>query len=271
MRKELVGKFDIPDAHIALAFKNLQTGETIFINENDNYHAASTMKVPVLVELYNQAASGKFSLQDSIIIKNSFSSIVDGSEFKLDSADDSEYQLYKEVGQKRTIASLAYNMIILSSNLATNLLIELVKPGNVMKTMRAIGADGINVLRGVEDGKAFEKGLNNTTTAAGLMLIYEKMARQMLVSKKASKEMIKILLDQKFNEIIPAQLPTDAKVAHKTGSITGVQHDSGIIFMPDGKKYVLVLLSRFKPGDEKKVVKAMADASRLLFDYMSFK
>ncbi|HWR33956.1 MAG TPA: serine hydrolase, partial [Chitinophagaceae bacterium] len=165
MRKKLSSLLAIPATHIALAFKNIQTGETIFINEKDDFHAASTMKVPVLIELYRQASKGKFSLRDSLEIKNLFHSIVDGSEFRLDSSDDSEFQLYREIGQKRTIASLAYNMIILSSNLATNLLIEFVKPGNVMKTMKVIGANDIKVLRGVEDGKAFEKGLNNTTTA----------------------------------------------------------------------------------------------------------
>ena len=269
MQEKLTGLFNIPDSHIALAFKNLQTGETILINGKENFHAASTMKVPVLIELYRQAAKGKFSLKDSIVIKNSFHSIADGSEFKLDSTDDSETQLYREIGQKRTLSSLAFNMIILSSNLATNLLIELVKPESVMKTMKKIGVNDIKVLRGVEDGKAFEKGLNNTTTAADLMLIYEKIAKGKMISNKASREMINILLDQKFNEIIPAQLPADVKVAHKTGSITGVQHDSGIIFLPDGRKYVLVLLSKFKPADEKKIISILSDASKAIFDYVN--
>jgi len=269
MQEKLTGLFNIPDSHIALAFKNLQTGETILINGKENFHAASTMKVPVLIELYRQAAQGKFNLKDSIVIKNSFHSIADGSEFKLDSTDDSETQLYREIGQKRTLSSLAFNMIILSSNLATNLLIELVKPESVMKTMKKIGVNDIKVLRGVEDGKAFEKGLNNTTTAADLMLIYEKIAKGKMISNKASREMINILLDQKFNEIIPAQLPADVKVAHKTGSITGVQHDSGIIFLPDGRKYVLVLLSKFKPADEKKIISILSDASKAIFDYVN--
>lgn len=269
MREKLIRLFAIPDTHIALAFKNLQTGETILINEKDNFHAASTMKVPVLIELYRQAATKKFSLKDSLTIKKTFFSIVDGSEFRLDSANDSESHLYRDIGQKRTISSLAYKMIILSSNLATNLLIELVKPENVMKTMKAIGAHDIKILRGVEDGKAFEKGLNNTTTATDLMLIYERIAKRKMVSKKASKEMINILLDQKFNEIIPVQLPADIRVAHKTGSINGVQHDSGIIFLPDGRKYVLVLLSKFKPSDEKKIISILSDASKAIFDYVN--
>ena len=268
LKKEVQDKLGISNARFGVAFKDLQTGKTLLLNEKDDFHAASTMKTPVLVELFRQAAAGKFSLTDSIVIKNSFSSIVDGSEYSLDSADDSEFELYKDIGKRRTIASLAYEMIILSSNLATNLLIDLVKPDSVMLTMKKIGANDIKVLRGVEDNKAYQKGLNNTTTAYDLLLIYEQMATEKLISDAASKEMIKILLDQRFNEIIPARLPKNVKVAHKTGSITGVQHDSGIVFLPDGKKYVLVLLSRFDPADEKKAIEAMADVSKLIYDYM---
>ena len=190
---------------------------------------------------------------------------MDSSEYMLDSADDSEFDLYKQIGEKKTISELAYKMIILSSNLATNLLIELVKPDSVMQTLHSLGINDIKVLRGVEDGKAFEKGLNNSVTAKGLADIYKLIAEEKLVG---SKEMTKTLLDQRFNEIIPAQLPKDVKVAHKTGSITGVQHDSGIVFLPDGRKYVLVLLSKFKPEDEKKVIQAMADVSKMVYDHM---
>ena len=254
----------------AVAFKDIETGKTVLINEKISFHAASTMKTPVLIELFKQAAEKKFSLKDRILIKNSFKSIVDGSEFTLDSTDDSQRALYRETGQQKDIASLAYEMIIASSNLATNLIIELVKPENVMTTMKEIGANDIQVLRGVEDNKAFEKGLNNTTTALDQLLIFEKMAQYELVNKKASKKMINILLDQKFNEIIPAKLPPGVKVAHKTGSITGIQHDAGIVFLPNGKKYVLVLLSKFE-GDEKKAQETMANVSKLVYDYMNSK
>ena len=261
-------KLSIDSAEFGIVFKDLQSGESLTINENKNFHAASTMKTPVLIELYRQSAGGRFSLNDSLEIKNSFHSIVDGSEYMLDSADDSEFDLYKQIGHKATISELAYKMIIRSSNLATNLLIELVKPDSVMKTMRSIGANDIKVLRGVEDGKAFEKGLNNSVTAHDLAVIYKQLAEDKLTG---SKEMVKTLLDQRFNEIIPAQLPKDVKVAHKTGSITGVQHDSGIVFLPDGRKYVLILLSKFKPADEKKVIQAMADVSKMIYDHVTAK
>jgi len=267
LKKNILDSLAINKTHFGIAYKDLQSGETILLNEKDNFHAASTMKTPVLVELFKQAAAGKFSMSDSIEIKNSFRSIVDGSEYKLDSADDSEFELYKNIGKKTTIASLAYEMIILSSNLATNLLIELAKPDSVMATMKTLGANDIKVLRGVEDNKAYEKGLNNTTTAYDLLLIYEQMANEKLVSTDDSKAMTRILFDQRFNEIIPALLPKNVKVAHKTGSITGVQHDSGIVFLPDGRKYVLVMLSRFDAADEKKVIEAMANVSKLIYDY----
>jgi beta-lactamase class A len=139
---------------------------------------------------------------------------------------------------------------------------------NVSGTMQQLGTKDIHVLRGVEDGKAFENGLNNTITAHGLMTLFEKMAKSETVNPAASKAMIDILLDQKFNDIIPAELPAGVKVAHKTGSITGVHHDSGIIFLPNGKKYVLVLLSK-NLKDEKAAIKAMAKVSKLIYEFVS--
>ena len=251
----------------AVAFKDLSSGKELLIHEHEFFHAASTMKTPVMIEVYKQAAKGKFSLSDSIIIKNEFKSIADGSYYSLDSADDSEYETYKHIGEKKTIHDLMYEMIIVSSNFATNLIIGLVDAKNVTQTMRGLGAKDIQVLRGVEDQKAFDKGLNNTVTAYDLMLIFEKIAKGKAVNKKASATMIKILLDQKFNEIIPAKLPPDVKVAHKTGSITALQHDSGIVFLPDGRKYVLVLLSK-KLEDENAAIKAMAIVSGMIYEFL---
>jgi beta-lactamase class A len=133
--------------------------------------------------------------------------------------------------------------------------------------MRELGAEHINVLRGVEDIKAFDAGLNNTTTALDLMIIFEKIARGQAVDEKSSREMIKILLDQKHNDIIPALLPADVKVAHKTGSISGVRHDSGIVFLPDGRKYVLVLLSKNLKNPEK-AIKLMAEISLIIYQFI---
>jgi len=266
IEKELSGK----KGTFAVAFKDLKTGRQINLKDKETFHAASTMKTPVMIEVYKQAGEGKFSLNDSIELKNEFKSIVDGSSFGLDSTDDSEFELYKHIGEKRTIAALLYQMIIVSSNFATNLIIQKVGAENVTQSMRALGAKDIQVLRGVEDNKAFEKGLINTTTAHDLALIFEKIAKGETVSAEASQAMINILLDQKFNEIIPALLPPGVKVAHKTGSITHVHHDSGIVILPDGRKYVLVLLSK-DWEDEKQTIQTMANISLLVYKYVTGK
>ena len=250
----------------AVAYKDAKTGEQVLINERDRFHAASTMKTPVMIEVYRQAAEGKFKLTDSILIKNEFKSIVDGSTYDLHKEDDSELTLYGMVGKKLPLYKVMYLMIISSSNLATNLIIEWVGAREVTHTMRSLGAMDIEVLRGVEDSKAFAKGLNNTVTAFDLMILYDRMAKGTMVSPSACEGMINILKDQKFNEIIPAQLPAGVVVAHKTGSIRGVQHDSGIVILPDGGQYSLVILSK-NLGDEPAAIQSMATVSRLIYDY----
>lgn len=268
LQQKIQSVFATQKGNFALAFKDLSSGKTLLISAHENFHAASTMKTPVMIEIFKQVKEKKFKLTDSIVLKNEFKSIVDGSPYSLDTADDSEGGLYKHLGEKRTVYQLMYEMITVSSNFATNTLIEKVGAKNVLQTMRSYGANDIQVLRGVEDQKAFDSGLNNTSTAYDLALIFEKIAKGKAVNKKSSQAMINILLDQKFNEIIPAQLPKDVKVAHKTGSITGVQHDSGIVFLPDGRKYILVILSK-NLVDTDVSVKAMADISLLIYQYMS--
>ena len=251
----------------AVAFVDLASKKNILINEHTIFHAASTMKTPVLVEVYNQVAQHKISLNDSITLKNEFTSLADGSQFTLDSVDDSEKELYTHLGEKRSLSQLLYQMITVSSNFSTNLVIEKVGATNVTETMRKLGLKDLQVLRGVEDDKAYAKGLNNITTAYDLMLLFEKIAEGKAVNPASSKEMIRILEDQKFNEIIPAQLPTNVKVAHKTGSFKGVHHDSGIVFLPNGKKYVLVILSK-DLTDEESATRMMAAISGMIYRFL---
>jgi beta-lactamase class A len=267
LRQDIVSTFSQQPGIFALAFTDLQTSKTIYINEHEIFHAASTMKTPVLIEAYKQVAEGKLALTDSITIINQFKSIADTSTFSLNPTDDSEFELYKHIGEKATLYDLLYQMIISSSNLATNIMIDKLGAPNVTATIQHLGANDIRVLRGVEDGKAYEKGLNNVVSAFDLALLFEKMAKGKIVSQAASRSMIKILLDQKFKDIIPAKLPADVKVAHKTGFFTSVHHDSGIVFLPDGRKYVLVLLSK-NLTDDKAGVEAMATVSEMIYKYV---
>jgi len=256
------------EGDFSLAFKEVDNEKNlILINEKMIFHAASTMKTPVMIEVFKQAAENKFNLDDPVEINNEFKSIADGSPYYLDITDDSGEELYKFIGKKKTIYDLVFDMITVSSNLATNILIELVGAKNVTETMRSIGANDIQVLRGVEDNKAFQLGLNNVVTAFDLKLIYENLVENKFASDSLTNEMLNILLQQKHNSRIPAKLPQDVKVAHKTGSITGVGHDSGIVFLSDGRKYVLVLLSK-NLKDEKAVIEAEAEVSKIIYDYV---
>lgn len=269
LRQQIMAEFTKePSGTFAAAFKDLSTGQQFFINEHDNFHAASTMKTPVLIETFRQASLGKFAVTDSILVKNTFASIVDGSPYSLDSMDDSERELYTLIGTKLPISNLLYRMITKSSNLSTNIIIDLVGAKNVTSTMRKLGANDIQVLRGVEDDKAFEKGLNNTTTAYDLMIIMEHIANGSAVSKKACDDMIKILMDQHFRDIIPAKLPPTVKVASKSGSITAICHDSGIVFLPNGKKYVVVLLSR-GVQNQAASTEVLATVSKIIYDHVT--
>jgi beta-lactamase class A len=267
-QQQLANEFSTVKGTFALAYKNLETGEEILINEKEHIHAASTMKTSVLIEVYKQAAAEKFSLDDSMKVHRHFKSIVDDSEYIIDKESDSDQEIYNEVGNNLSLRNLLYRMIIKSSNLATNMVIEKVGAKNVNQTMREMGAKDIMVLRGVEDIKAYEKKLNNTTTAYDQLLIYTALAKGEAVNKIASDEMINILLDQHFNEIIPAKLPTGVKVAHKTGSITGIQHDAGIVYLPNGKKYVLVLLSKNLENKDDGIA-VMANVSAMVYSYFT--
>lgn len=267
MRKEILTEFaKQPTGTFAVAFEDLSTGEQFLMNAHQSFHAASTIKTAYLIEAFKQADEHKFSLTDSILIHNDFKSIVDGSIYHLDSTDDSERDLYRRIGEKETIYNLLFRMITQSSNFSTNLVVDRIGAKNASQTMRSIGAKDIQALRGVEDNKAYELGMNNTVTAYDLMIIFGHLAKGTVVNKKACDSMIRILMHQQLREKIPAKLPSDVKVANKTGSIDKISHDSGIVFLPDGRKYVVVLLSA-GVEDENSVNATLANVSRIIYNH----
>lgn len=215
----------------------------VALRADEPFHAASTMKVPVLVELERRAAVGELALDDTLVVRNAFASIADGSAYALDPADDSERALYAREGEPVPLRELARLAITVSSNLATNLLVDLLGASAITATMRALGLPSLVVRRGVEDGPAWRAGLNNEVTARGLAALLDGIARGVVVSAAASADMLAILRAQAFDEGIPSGLPPGTDVAHKTGSITDVYHDAGVIFPPDAPPYVLVVLT----------------------------
>jgi beta-lactamase class A len=249
-------------ADVGVAFRTLDGRTAWSFHAEDTLHAASTMKIPVMIELFHQVQQGKLKLDDSLPIKNEFHSLADGSIFALDPKDDSETDLYQAVGQTRTMSQLCELMITVSSNFATNLLIQKVGVENIRATIHSLHADGMSVLRGVEDNKAFAKGLNNTTTAQGLAVLLEAIAKGEAMDAEASHEMVEILERQKFNEGIPAGLPVGTQVAHKTGELTKLHHDAAIVYAR--RPFVLVVLVRGL-ADIKDSSALMADISRQLY------
>jgi beta-lactamase class A len=250
---------------VGIAFHDLQTGATFYRDADESFHAASTMKVPVMIELFRRIDGGELSLDQGIPLTNRFSSIVDGSPYQLDPGEDSDSSAYSLVGAKVPVRELIERMITRSSNLATNALIELADARRANATAHQLGARDIRVLRGVEDIKAFQAGLNNTTTARDLATLLEAIETGRAASRASCDTMRAILLRQEFNDEIPAGLPAGTPVAHKTGSITGVRHDAAIVYPKGRKPYILVVLTRDIP-DEKAAKSLIADISRLVYE-----
>ena len=252
----------VPGARVAVAYRDLGGADTLFIGADTSFHAASTMKVPVLVELFRAAEQDRVRLDDSLLLVNRFASIVDGSPYALDAGDDSDSALYARVGMRVPVRELAERMIVRSSNLATNALIPLVDGERVTRTMRSLGASRLMVRRGVEDGPAYARGLNNTTTARDLATVLGAIERGTAASRASCDAMREILLRQEFNGEIPAGLPPGTRVAHKTGSITATLHDAAIVYPPGRAPYVLVVLTGGIP--DARVARALiADIARL--------
>ena len=249
-------------ADVAVAFRTLDGRDELLIQPDASFHAASTMKVPVMIELFRQARAGFFKLDDRMPVTNTFRSVVDGSPYVLNPADDSDTELYKRLGQRVTYRELCDAMITVSSNLAANILIERLGPRKIQVTSDMLGALGMRVLRGVEDTKAFQQGVNNTTTARALLTLMEKIALGQAVDKPASAEMVAVLKRQKFNDRIPAGVPPGIAVAHKTGEITKIQHDAAIVFA--ARPFALVVLVRGL-DDVKKGSALTADITRVVY------
>jgi beta-lactamase class A len=253
------------DHRVSVAYRNLGTGATLRLGQGDRFHAASTMKVPVMMAFFDAVDRGAVRLGEPVEVRNEFHSIVDGSPFALDPKEDGDPDLYQALGQPRTLEELIRRMITRSSNLATNLLIEKIGASTVMDLMRRIGAYDIQILRGVEDEKAYEAGMNNATTAWDLLLALQAITDGQTFSKTGSDRMVEILKAQEFNEKIPAGLPAGTPVAHKTGDITGVHHDAAIVYPPGEPPYILVVLTAgFK--DEKDADRTIAEISRAVWE-----
>jgi beta-lactamase class A len=261
---------EVPGATVGVVLRDVGGGAAVFINPDSVFHAASTMKVPVMIEYFRRLDAKQLTTDQTLALDTVFKSIVDGSPYALNAGVDSDSSVFSRVGQQVPLRWLVERMIVRSSNLATNALIELLDAQKVQSTTVSLGAVNMKVRRGVEDGKAFQQGLNNQTTARDLATLLEAIETGKAASRASTREMVEILAKQEFNDEIPAGLPPGTKVAHKTGWITGVTHDAALVYPPNRKPYVLVVLTR---GIRERQVaqRLIADLSRMAWEFAETK
>lgn len=240
--RDAIGR--VPGAEVAVSVRDLASGVAVDVAPNVVFHAASTMKLPVMLAVLRAVDERRLALDQGILLVNRFHSIVDGSPYALDAGDDSDSSMYARVGTRVSVQELLTRMIVRSSNLATNALISIVGAEAAEADAHALGAGQLRVLRGVEDSKAFAAGLNNTVTACDLAVLLAHVERGDALTPASARLMKEILLRQEQNEEIPAGVPPGTPVAHKTGSITATLHDAALVYPPGRPPYILVVLTR---------------------------
>lgn len=243
--------------------------ERSFSHEGDRwFHAASTMKVAVLVTLFHAANTGRLSLEDRLHVRNRFRSIADRSIYRVQRDRDADSAVHRRVGRSMKLIELAEPMITRSSNLATNLLLEFLTPEFIQSTLAAADVEGVRVVRGVEDSVAFDRGVNNTLTPSGLVSVFRLLREDRLFPESERRQMLDILFAQEFNSMIPSLLPDSTQVAHKTGEISTATHDAGFVLLPGRRPYAVAILTEHPPGldDTQKLV---AKVSRLVYEFIT--
>ncbi|MEY2510652.1 MAG: beta-lactamase class [Verrucomicrobiota bacterium] len=229
----------------AVAVRDYETDFRFAINADRRFHAASTIKVAILLAIGKAIDEGRLRSGDTLHIRNRFRSALDRTPFRIDAESDGYPQLHRLVGRTAKISDLAEWMIVSSSNLATNLLLDYITVEEAQRVLRDAGVTEVYLRRGVDDKKAHDKNFNNETTAAGLLDLFATLRGDFL--SKASRDWaINILLQQRFNSMIPAPLPAHASVAHKTGEISTACHDAGIVYLPEREPYILAVLTEVR-------------------------
>jgi beta-lactamase class A len=253
---------------LAVAVHDTETQTTFRRNGDRWFHAASTIKVAILVGVYASIHHGWLVPQSRLHVRNRFFGAVDGAPFRVLSDRDANSDVHDAIGKMMRVSELALHMIATSSNLATNLLLELVGLETVQRSLDELHIDGIDIRRGVEDERAFELGINNRVTADGLTQLLRVIAEERAFSPELSRDMLEILHAQEFRNGIPARLPRAVRVAHKTGDISTVAHDAGVVY-PEGRKpYVIAVLTEWAPETSGRSA-TIAEVSHVVYDCLT--
>jgi beta-lactamase class A len=253
---------------LAVAIHDLETGQQFRYRADRWFHAASTIKLAVLLGVFASFHKGKYVPQSRLHIRNRFRSAYDGSSFRVQSERDADSEVQAAIGKTMRLIELARHMIVRSSNLATNLLLDLLGIEFLQNVLDSYNLTGIDLRRGVEDELAFEHQISNRVTADGLLQLLRLMAEERAFTPELSHAMVDILHDQEFRSGIPAGLPANARVAHKTGEISTIAHDAGIVYLPKRKPYVVVILTEWDPETTGRSP-TIAAASYLVYEHLT--
>jgi beta-lactamase class A len=238
---------EVPGDALAVSLHDYETGIAWSRLGDRWFHSASTIKVAVLFALFGAVDAGRFTLDSRLHVRNRFLSIVDGTPFRVSIARDAGRVVHEAIGRTMRVEELARQMIVTSSNLATNLLVDLVGAEQAQQMLMRYGIAGIELARGVEDEKAFEASFNNRVTADGLVALFRIIHEGRGLLPESAALMLDILFAQEFRSGIPAGLPPavrqQARVANKTGEISTAAHDAGLVFLPDRRPYALCVLT----------------------------
>jgi beta-lactamase class A len=252
---------------LSVAMLDLATGDEFGYKPDRWYHAASTIKLAVLLGVFAAFHQGRYVPEARLHIRNRFRSAFDGSAFRVQSERDADSEVQAAVGRTMRLSELARNMIIRSSNLATNLLLDLLGIEFLQRTLDDFQLKGIDLRRGVEDELSFENGINNCVTADGLVQLLRVIAEERAFSTELSRRMIDILHEQEFRSGIPAGLPAGARVAHKTGEISTIAHDAGVVYLPKRPPYIVAILTEWDPGTPGRSA-TIAAASYMVYEHV---
>jgi beta-lactamase class A len=254
---------------IGVALHDAETGLELHYKADRWFHAASTIKVPILLGVFAAIDRGDLLPHSRVHVRNRFLSVVESLPFRVESGRDANSAVHNAIGKMMRVDELAYHMITTSSNLATNLLLGVIGPDSVNRTLKELDVDdGIELKRGVEDELAFDKGISNMVTADGLLRILVLLSEGKAFSPALSRRMMDILHGQEFNQGIPARLPKGARVAHKTGEISTVAHDAGVIYLPKRKPYGLVILTEWAPEGTGRS-RTIATISHTIYEFLT--
>lgn len=266
MQIEKIGH-DAGAEQVGVAFHDYETHQSWSFHGDLWFHAASTIKLPVLLGVYGAIHAGLLSEDSRVHVRNRFFSIVDGSPFRVEANRDANSEVQRAIGRTMEVKELAHHMIATSSNLATNLLIDVIGLEAMQRILAPLHLGGIELRRGVEDELAWQAGINNQVTANGLLQALRLIVEERAYSAEICQRMLDILHQQQFKDGIPAGLPEGARVAHKTGDISTAAHDAGIVFLPDREPYVLAVLTQWPPdaGRRREVI---ARISQSVFDHL---